>query len=137
MSKNQKPARNTGNPTCNWKPSEEELNRLREIGRHDPTVSHLIGKIVHYCMLLNGGSEYVDAEAWTGVRHIIDNALMRLAATPAKNEIELALKRDFLVGARPKIAAHRHLPKMALAALEEDAACLRPADPIYSLDWRS
>ena len=128
--------RDTSNPNCNWKPSDQELTRLREIGGREPTMTRLISEIVSYQMKLRGGSEFVDAQAWSGVCHIIDTALMRLAAMPAENETELELKRDFLTDIVVHVPSHRHLPKMAMAALEEDIARLRPTDPFYSLDRR-
>ena len=137
MSKFHKSARNVSNPTCNWQPSREEAARLREIGRQDPSISNLLSEILRYSMLSDGGSEFVDDDAWAGVHHILDGALMRLAATPAKTELELALKQDFLAGVLPRVATHGHLQKMALAALEEDIARLRPTDPFFSLDRRS
>ena len=115
-------ADDVGNVYQQFKFSDEDEAALTARATMYRSTRTFIADIQHFEGLLNGGSPHIGQIALLGIRHVLDETLLVMAARAAQDEDDLQRRVSFLIDYPQTLAENANLRPMLEAALVADVA---------------
>lgn len=118
--------RDGGDPFYGMRLDIETVERFRWAARRNRALGSLVCELLLLRQYLKTKNPHFDVEMRDGMRQLVDEVRLTIAAIPAADELELTMKIAALTKPIPAVATNGSFETMVVAAVRADLFAVKP-----------